>query len=395
MIPRAALWGAAVVVGAGSLASAEPPTSGGAVPSSGVETAPRVLSGLEDREPDSAPRRWRGADVSLLPELERAGATWRDDVGRLRDPLALLSAAGCDIVRIRIWYEVSGGAGGMEDGLAIARRARTLGLAFWIDLHYSESWADPGQQTTPRAWAGLSPAALADSVASYTDRVVSRFRDEAGAPAIVQLGNEISAGLLWPAARLTDWNDAESWDRLGEIWNAGEAGARRAAPEVQIVLHLDPTPGPDGVLRFLREIRNRGARVDGLALSYYPWWHGGIARLDDFVRALETAEQPWYLAEVAYPWSLGAFDAETNLVGAGASLAEGFAPSAEGQARFLRELRRRIDESTFGRGILYWEPEWVTAPAVGSVWENCALFDLMGKLLPGAHALWRREEWSR
>lgn len=390
MILQAAFSRAAaslVVLLAGSTCLAEgPPFAPVAhsIPPAGADicdsaTQPALTSGPE----------WRGADVSFLAAGEKAGARWRDEMGRETDLLELLADLGANLVRIRLWYDRPTGVGSIEDGLAIAARARAHGLALWLDLHYSSTWADPGHQETPIAWSGVSAGALSDSVAVYTARVVSRFRDEVGEPEFVQVGNEVSSGMLWPSGRIQNWDDRGCWDRFCALWNAGANAVRETAPECRVILHLDPTPGPDGVLRFLSEIRTRGGSVDGIALSYYPWWHGSLSRLDEFIRALDLAGEFWYLAEVAYPWSPVGFDSEGNVLWDVSSLPEAYGPSASGQARFLGDLRRRVEASSLGMGILYWAPEWVSAPRQGSPWENCALFDASGRLLPGARVLFR------
>lgn len=339
-----------------------------------------------------------GADLSGLAEVERHGAVFRGADGTPGDALALLVAHGLEVVRVRLWYGVVAGAGGSDDALALARRARALGLGFWLDVHYSETWADPGRQETPRAWRGLEAPALADSVEAYTARTLDRFRAEGLTPDFMQIGNETSAGMLWPVGRLDDWSDAEAWDRLAALFAAGARGARGRGPAGAagaagdpgrpwapiVCLHLETSLGPNGVARYLDEIAARRVEVDAVALSYYPWWHGDLSRLDAVVSVLEARKTPWYLAEVAYPWSLEGFDGMGNLVGRGNDLVHGYRADAAGQANYLRALRERVAATRGGRGVLYWAPEWVSAPGAPSPWENCAWFDVTGRILPAA-----------
>ncbi|HPF71493.1 MAG TPA: glycosyl hydrolase 53 family protein, partial [Candidatus Krumholzibacteria bacterium] len=161
-----------------------------------------------------------GADVSSLPCVEAGGAVFTDAAGRA-DALTILARHDVDRVRIRLWHTPPDGRSGLEEAVALAVRARDLGLGVLLDLHYSDTWADPGHQAPPAAWRGLAPEVLEDSVRISTRDVLRRFAAAGAAPAWIQLGNEISAGLLWDTGRVDGAFDTPAqWDRLAALLNA-------------------------------------------------------------------------------------------------------------------------------------------------------------------------------
>ncbi len=45
-------------------------------------------------------------------------------------------------------------------------------MSFWLDFHYSDTWADPGHQYKPVAWNNLQLADLVTATGNYTCGVV-------------------------------------------------------------------------------------------------------------------------------------------------------------------------------------------------------------------------------
>ncbi|MEM0963249.1 MAG: glycosyl hydrolase 53 family protein, partial [Bacteroidota bacterium] len=164
----------------------------------------------------------RCADVSALDDVEAAGAVFVDG-----DPLLALRDRGLDTVRLRLWHTPEGGRDGLDAMLALAARADALGLDLLLDLHYSDTWADPGHQEPPLAWTGLDAATLADSVRQYTRRVVEAFDRQGTPPAVVQIGNEITGGMLWPTGRVGGAFDTPGqWRQLASLVRAGAEAVR-------------------------------------------------------------------------------------------------------------------------------------------------------------------------
>ena len=152
----------------------------------------------------------KGMDLSFIPELEDAGVQVKDFDGTVMDPLDLVQKYGVNSVRLRIWnapehVRESGGYCSYAHTLAMAKRIRAHGMSFMLDFHYSDFWADPGQQRKPKDWENLSFKELKEAVFSYTRDTLTALKEEDVLPDIVQIGNEIRSGLLFPDGELPDY----------------------------------------------------------------------------------------------------------------------------------------------------------------------------------------------
>lgn len=319
-----------------------------------------------------------GADVSFLPQVEAGGGWFEDSNGR-RDALAIFRDHGFNLFRLRIWHRPAGGINGLEYNLALARRIRAVGGQILLDFHYSDTWADPGQQPKPAAWAALPFDVLADSVEAYTERVLRAF-DAAGAlPVAVQIGNETTSGVLWNDGRVGGSydNDAQ-WQKLRTLLSRGITAVRRvqrADSPIKVVLHIDRGGSWSGTQWWFDRI---GTTVDydWIGLSYYPWWHGTLSAFQyNLSQASRRYGKGILIAETAYPWSTGWFDNTNNIVGSGSTLAPGYPATPTGQRDFLRFLSTMLKQQANAVGWVYWAPDWTAAPRFGSAWENVALFD--------------------
>ncbi len=333
-----------------------------------------------------------GADLSSWPAVESAGGALRDREGA-GDAIAVLRHAGFTSVRLRTWHAPAGGTCGLPATLAMAKRARAAGLSLLLDLHFSDTWADPGHQETPAAWHGLDDRALGDSVEAYARDVVAALVAQDTPPEAVQLGNEIDGGLLWDAGRVGGrFETPAQWTRLGALLARAAAGVRAASPGAHLVLHLANGGSAAASVRWLDHAVAAGVPFDAIGLSYYPWWHGPLDSLEATLAALARRyRRDVMIVETAYPWTLRALDATHNPVGRREQLLPGFPATPEGQAAFARALREAVDRvpDARGAGVWWWEPAWLAGRGAGSPWENCALADSAGRLLPAARELAR------
>lgn len=334
-----------------------------------------------------------GSDVSALARLESLGARYRD-AGPSDDALRLLSAAGHTMFRLRLFVAPNGTGVEVNDlayTLAMAARVRAAGASLWLALHYSDTWADPGQQATPAAWRGGSLEALERTVESYTADVLRQFRTAGVVPRVVQIGNEIDGGFLWPQGRLggTGAEALASRAAFGRLLRAGVRGVRQvvASPDTTLVaLHVSHGGDSAATRWFFDQVAAEGVAYDVVALSYYPWWHG---RLDELAATLEATsrrlDRDVYVIETAYPWR-GDWRPPADARRAGDAMPWPFTP--EGQAAFSRQLAATVAAAPRGRGVLWWYPEAVPVPGV-EIWAGGALglFDAGGRLLPAARAI--------
>ncbi len=223
-----------------------------------------------------------GADISFLPQLEDRGMKFSDS-GMQKDPIAIMKDHGLNYVRLRIFndpardsgYSPGKGFCDLEHTKAMARRVKAAGMKLLLDLHYSDTWADPQRQTKPAAWRGLSFDALKKALYDYTRMVVQALKDQGTTPDMVQVGNEINHGLVWPEGSIAHP------DSLAQLVSAGIAAVKSVDPSVVIMLHIAlGGQNPEAVF-FINQMQERGVHFDVIGLSYYPKWHGSTEDLRD------------------------------------------------------------------------------------------------------------------
>jgi arabinogalactan endo-1,4-beta-galactosidase len=338
------------------------------------------------------PLRIRGADISFTLQEESIGAAIRGPHGPA--PIEdVLAAHGANTVRLRVWVDPAAGTSDLPAALTLARRAVAAGLHIVLALHYADTWADHAVQSTPAAWAGLDLDGLVARVRSYTASVVAAFAQQGTPVAVVQVGNEVDDGLLWPTGRLA----TAGWDAVARLLEAGFSGVRSGGGDhPDVMLHLASSGNTDAVVRFIGEMAARGVRPDMLGLSYYPWWHGSLVTLQ---HTLDTVAEEFHLdvvlAETARPWTLHDGDDEPNGVRSDADLPDGavYPATPAGQAAWAEALREVLCRVPGGHGVgfLFWEPGWLpgvpAVPGVGSAYDNTTLFRWDGTPLPALVAL--------
>ncbi|MDO7875945.1 glycosyl hydrolase 53 family protein [Hymenobacter sp. ASUV-10] len=337
--------------------------------------------------PVAEPGYYRGADLSFSPELVAANVGFTDN-GQRSTPLATLKRHGGNLVRLRLWHTPTDGHSGLAEVAAFARQAKQAGLSVLLDIHYADSWTDPSQQPTPRAWQNLSYSALQDSVYGYTRRVLRVMKAQQAQPALVQIGNEVNGGMLWPQGRVSS---AADYAKLAPLLQKGLAAvADENAGLTQPMRTIIHFAGAEYAVNFFEALAQRGVQPDVLGLSYYPQFHG--KDLDQWQQWLTTLVQQTnrdvLLCETAYPFSLGYADYTHNSLGLSSQLIPDYSATPAGQQAYLSEVNRRLKALPGGHGLgfCYWAPDWVAwrGPTAtnGSGWENQALYDFNLKALP-------------
>ena len=363
--------------------------------------------------PDLAKDFIMGADVSMLGQLESSGVAFLDEKGKPGDCLAILKSGGVNWIRLRIWNDpvnredvVEGGrvlsragdpVGGGNDDLAayvrIAKRAKKLGLKVCADFHYSDFWADPSKQTMPFAWRGLGLDALAKAVYDFTSSSLKTMRTAGAAPDLVQVGNEVDNGFLWPVGKLWSSGDEVVGGEEGFVALLKEAisAVRDNDRRIRVMIHA--SNGGDNALyrKLFDPLVKAGVDFDVIGISFYPYWHGKISDLVANMADLETRYgKQLIVAETAYAWTLENGDSLENSFGPGSEKLGGYKATVQGQATAIRDIIAAVagTPKSLGIGIFYWEPDWIPVARAGwrtgdgEVWENQAMFDFHGKALP-------------
>jgi arabinogalactan endo-1,4-beta-galactosidase len=315
-----------------------------------------------------------GADVSFLAQCEQDGVVFKEG-GQTQDVLAILREHRYNWVRLRIFYDPAAAADRLPNDLpytlALARRAKAMGFHLLLDFHYADSWADPSKQPIPAAWSQLNHKQLTRQVYRYTRKTLSAFARQGTMPEIVQVGNEITHGMLWPDGKLPD-----NWDNFADLLKAGIAGVeagRKSAPKPRIMIHIERSGDYDAAADFFDHLIARQVPFDIIGLSYYPFWHGNIAQLRGTLNRLaQRYHRPLIVVEAAYNWTPGGMQGKE---------AE-FPESPAGQLAFLRAVDAavRAVPDGLGQGVFWWEP------AAEKELRGRGFFDDNGNVLPVINA---------
>jgi arabinogalactan endo-1,4-beta-galactosidase len=332
-----------------------------------------------------------GVDLSALKQIEDGGGVYMNSLKKPADPLRTMKAAGINAVRLRLWVNPVDKLSNLDYVVQTASRVKALGMNFLLNIHYSDTWADPGQQAKPAAWANLSFYDLVLKVKRYTTFVVQLLVLSNVMPDQIQIGNEISYGLLWPDGALT----SAGFTRAAQLINAGISGVRASTPvgkHIDIVLHIDD--GSDNVLGqsfYGTMIKNEVVDFDVIGLSYYPFYHDTLADLEANMIDMATRyNRDVAIVETAYPFTFGWNGHINNVVGSlNQTLLDKYPATPAGQEAFLTDVRKIVQRvpNKRGRGVYYWGGESISTKKVGSDWENMALFDFNHVPLPGMKAL--------
>ncbi len=311
-----------------------------------------------------------GADLSFLMEAEENGTVFKDG-GVAKPGLDIFKDHGYDWIRLRLFHTPTQLPNDLEYTIKLAQEAKKRGMKFLLDYHYADSWADPGKQPLPAAWQGITYEELEDSVFEYTKRTIIAFRNAGVMPEMVQIGNEIRNGMMWPAGKLP-----ENWDVFAGLIKAGINGVdagRGQEMRPLIMIHYDNGADTKGNREFYERIESYGIQYDIIGLSYYPWWHGNLLELrENLLSLLNHFRQDIILVEAAYNWRPAEYINNQNRAP--------FPETPDGQKEFLEsihELMINIPDVRM-KGIFWWEP----AVNEGMQIRSRGIFDDDGNALP-------------
>jgi arabinogalactan endo-1,4-beta-galactosidase len=307
-----------------------------------------------------------GADVSFLKQAEDKGTVFKDG-GQPKPGLRILKDHGYNWSRLRLFHTPTRLPNSLEYTIASAKDAQQLGFKFLLDYHYSDSWADPGKQTLPKAWQGKSHDELVQAVFEYTRDTIAAFGDAGVMPDMVQVGNEITPGMLWPDGKLP-----EHWNQFADLLKAGIRGVREGSGtnrSPRIMIHIDKGGNRQATRYFFDKLLALGVEFDVIGQSYYPWWHGSLLDLRENLNFMAAQyHKDIILVEVAYCWRPAEYKQRNGP----------FPETPEGQKEFLEEVNRAVlnTPNARGLGVFWWEPA-VTGPL-----RSRGFFDDDGNALP-------------
>lgn len=341
----------------------------------------------------------KGMDISTLKEVESLGGRFFDH-GQEKDVLDILKSYDVNAVRLRLWnnpYTEDGepygaGTNDLPTTIELAKRALSKGMEVLLDFHYSDFWADPGKQSVPRAWQGMNLEELEEAVYRFTKETLEAMRAADAFPTLIQIGNEVTNGILWPYGKVPEY------ENLARLLNAGIRGARAVDPEIPLMIHLD-NGGNNALYReWFDHFMEKGEDFQIIGLSYYPFWHG---TLDDLAANMNDLAVRYgkelMIAEVSMGFTMEDYAAYEKLapeerkgMATKPELAAKvpYPMTKEGQKAFLLGLFEKMKQVPGGKvtGFFYWEAAWI--PVAGSGWASEAAITYMGEKGPGGN------EWA-
>ena len=293
-----------------------------------------------------------GADLSFTQQEEAAGTRFTD-AGKRSDPVRILRAHGGNYVRMRLWLNPPPEYSDLTNGLELARRAKAAGMKVYLDIHYSDFWADPQHQDIPAAWQGQDLEALTETVRTYTRDVIAAFARQRTPVDMVSIGNEIRNGMLWPIGQI-NWTANTGWDNLATLLRAGVEGAQSANPrghELRVMMHFDQGGNNPDSTTFFTNLIDRGVQFDVIGLSYYTFFHGPVASLRDNVDKLATQfDKDIVIAEAQSAWTLANGDTTGNFVWQTSQVEAGYPATPGGQLSLNNDLLSILAHAPNGRG---------------------------------------------
>ncbi len=282
----------------------------------------------------------KGADVGWLPQMEATGFKFYDKDGTRQDCLDILKSYGINTIRLRVFvnpsHDRSSGHCSRDEVVAMAQRAQKMDFRIMIDFHYSDSWADPGKQKKPAAWASHTFDQLKDDVATHTTDVLTALRNEGVTPEWVEVGNEITNGMLWPDGK------PDNGSHLAELITAGSKAVKAVFPEAKVVIHLHGGDDNAHFQQFFQALQKYGTPYDVIGMSYYPYWSH-----QDYTKTIDALGRN--LTDM-----VGRFGKEVMVVEVGGE------SNQPGQTRAMLTAvldKVRMVPDGKGIGVIYWEPE--------------------------------------
>lgn len=360
-----------------------------------------------------------GVDCSTyLEEIEHGAKYYNGDIEI--DPVEALRNNGVSVVRLRLWadpYSPNGvkylaGTCDLNCFIKTAKLFLSKGYRIMLDIHYSDFWADPGKQFIPKSWKERDVEAMSLRVYSYTCEVLKRIADEEIPLAYIQIGNEITNGMLWPIGKLTENVDGTrgNYDSLIRLLNAGIRACRELTPSTELVIHLERSHDQAVYNEFFDQMIKSNVDFDIIGMSYYPYWHGNFEQFFANVENCKKYRKKIMAVELGYAFTLEDYIQENGVGGiqlvinddnAGElDIVSRYPISRDGQAKFVHDYLVLAADHGLD-GVFWWEPLWIPGdgicwaspeakdyiqethkPSCRNEWANQCLFDYDGKMLP-------------
>ncbi len=346
----------------------------------GIETVPVTVNASSEslfvKKVDLPEDFILGMDASCVPALEASGVRYYDFDGEEADVFQVLAQNGINYIRVRVWvdpYDADGngyGGGNCDIGNAveIGKRATKYGMKLLVDFHYSDFWADPGKQMTPKAWKGMDIDQKTEALGAYTVESLQKLKEAGVDVGMVQLGNETNGKMCGEA----------TWQNICRLMAEGAKGVRQVYPDALIAVHFANPEKEGSYATYAKKLAYYNLDYDVFASSYYPYWHGSLDNLEKVLSEIaDTYGKKVMVAETSYAYTGADSDFSANTIGDGSAVTKDYPYSVQGQANEVRDVAAAVAKMKNGIGVFYWEGTWITVGQ--SSWEeNSKLWEKYG-----------------
>ena len=335
-------------------------------------------------------QKYVGGDISLLTKYEEHGAKFMESNGTvIPDMLTFFKQNGWNAMRVRLFVDPSKasathqGEGVCQDldyVIKLGKRIKAAGFAFMLDFHYSDTWTDPGQHSTPSAWTATTADGLAQTLYDYTKDCLNQLIAAGATPDFIQPGNEITYGMLWPTGHCyPDGGNfgAGTFANFSKYLNAGIQACREVCPQAKIVIQTELSKSQN-VTNFYNTLKSYTNDYDVIGLSYYPHYHGTLATLENTIKTLESTytDKKIQIVETGYYHKWYPDNATYKI-----STFPNWPATDAGQKQFTQDLIAMLNNHSSVDGLYWWFPEaneygldWNTQRVTDN-WYNAGLFD--------------------
>lgn len=320
----------------------------------------------------------KGVDISSIIALEDSGVTFRNRNGEVEDLLKVVADHGVNYVRIRVWndpYDADGnGYGGgnndLDKAIKIGQRATQYGMQAQINFHYSDFWADPGKQMSPKEWMDYSIEEKEVALYDYTKDSLEKLINAGVNVGMVQIGNETNNQFV----------GERSWENITRLFNAGSRAVREVSSDIKVALHFTNPERAGHYENIAKVLSDHQVDYDVFASSYYPFWHGTLDNLTNVLALVaDTYNKDVLVTETSYAYTVEDGDGHENTVNDSASLTLPYPISVQGQATSIRDVFQAVaNVGERGLGVIYWEPAWLPVGPKEELEANKLLWETDG-----------------
>ncbi|MCR5584653.1 MAG: arabinogalactan endo-1,4-beta-galactosidase, partial [Lachnospiraceae bacterium] len=318
-----------------------------------------------------------GMDISSVISLEKGGVKYYDFDGKESDLFKILSDAGVNYIRVRVWNDpfdkngngYGGGNCDINTAVEIGKRATANGMRLLVDFHYSDFWADPGKQMVPKAWQGMDIDTKKEALYDFTKDSLEKLKAAGVDVGMVQLGNETNGAMC----------GEKIWMNIYYLMDAGSRATREVFPDALIAVHFTNPEKVTNIADYAKKLNYYNLDYDVFASSYYPFWHGTLDNLATVLsNVAETYGKMVMVAETSYAFTAEDTDFFGNTISGGSAVTKNYPYTVQGQATCFRDVVDTVANKTKnGIGVFYWEGAWISAGGKNYE-ENKALWEKNG-----------------